>query len=191
MRRRALLYGSVAVLAASRVAEAQQAGKVYRIGMLWNTPTLPMQDVLRQGLRELGWIEGQNVLFERRYSEGRNDRHPALAAELVRLQPDLILTAGTPATLAAKAATTTIPVVFVTVADPVGHGLVESFGRPGRNLTGPPPREARNLGRSTCSSSRRPFPRSLASASSSTHPCRCTPMATRTSTKPHDASASR
>ena len=134
-RRRFLLTSIAGALAAPLAAEAQQAGKVYRIGMLWNTPTPPMQDVLRQGLRELGWIEGENFLFERRYSEGRNDRHPALAAELVRLQPDLIITAGTPATLAAKAATTTIPVVFVTVADPVGQGLVESFGRPGRNLT--------------------------------------------------------
>ena len=72
-RRRFLLTPMAGALA----AEAQQASKVYRIGMLWNTPTPPMQDVLRQGLRELGWIEGQNFLFERRYSEGRNDRHPA------------------------------------------------------------------------------------------------------------------
>jgi putative ABC transport system substrate-binding protein len=134
--RRAFLAGGAALLTAPLAAGAQQAGKVYRIGMLWNTPTPPMEEVLRQGLRELGWIEGQNFLFERRYSEGRNDRHPALAAELVRLQPDLIITAGSPATLAAKAATTTIPVVFVTVTDPVGQGLVESLGRPGRNLTG-------------------------------------------------------
>jgi putative ABC transport system substrate-binding protein len=124
------------LLAVPVAAEAQQAGKIYRVGMLWNTPNPRMEDVLRQGLRELGWVEGQNFIFERRYSEGRSDRHPALAAELVRLQPDLILTAGTPAALAAKAATTTIPVVFVTVGDPVGSGVVESLARPGRNLTG-------------------------------------------------------
>ena len=136
MDRRAFLAGAAALLAAPLAAEAQQVRKVYRIGMLWNTPTPPMEEVLRQGLRELGWIEGQNFLFERRYSEGRNDRHPALAAELVRLHLDLIITAGSPATLAAKAATTTIPVVFQAVTDPVGQGLVESLGRPGRNLTG-------------------------------------------------------
>jgi putative ABC transport system substrate-binding protein len=136
MDRRAFIVGGLSALAASRAAEAQQAGKVYRIGMLWNTPNPPMEDVLQQGLRELGWVEGQNFVFERRYSEGRNDRHPALAAELVRLQSDLIITAGTPAAFAAKAATPTIPIVFVTVGDPVGSGLVESLARPGGNLTG-------------------------------------------------------
>ena len=95
-----------------------------------------MEDVLRQGLRELGWVEGQNFIFERRYSEGRNERHAAHAAELVRLQPDLIIAVGTPATLAAKEATTTIPVVFIAVGDPVGSGLVRSLARPGGNITG-------------------------------------------------------
>ncbi|HEU4367682.1 MAG TPA: ABC transporter substrate-binding protein [Methylomirabilota bacterium] len=136
MDRRTFVVGSVAALAAPLVVAAQQAGKVYRIGMLWNTANPAMEDVLRQGLRELGWVEGQNFVFERRYSEGRNDRHPGLAGELVRLRPDLIITAGTPAALAAKAATTTIPVVFATVGDPVGSGVVESLARPGRNLTG-------------------------------------------------------
>ena len=128
------LAGSL--LAAPLAAQAQQAGKVYRIGMLWTTPNPQMEDVLRQGLRELGWVEGQNVVFERRYSEGRNERHPAHAAELVRLQPDLIITVGTPATLAAKEAATTIPIVFQTVADPVGSGLVSSLAQPGGNITG-------------------------------------------------------
>jgi putative ABC transport system substrate-binding protein len=95
-----------------------------------------VEDTLRQALRELGWIEGQNFVFERRYSEGRNDRMPVLAAELVRLRPDLISTVGDSAALAAKAATTTIPVVFTVVGDPVGSGIVESLARPGRNLTG-------------------------------------------------------
>ena len=136
MDRRTFLVGGLAAIAAPLAAAAQQAGKVYRIGMLWNTSNPRMEDVLRQRLRELGWVEGQNFVFERRYSEGRNDRHPALAAELVRLQPDLIMTAGTPAALAAKAATTTIPVVFAAVGDPVGSGVVENLARPGGNLTG-------------------------------------------------------
>ena len=131
-----LLMGSFALLAAPLDAEAQQAGKIYRIGKLWNTPNARTEDLLRQGLREFGWIEGQNVAFERRYYEGRSDRLPALAAELVRLHPDLISAVGTSAALAAKAATTTIPVVFGAVADPVGSGVVESLVRPGRNLTG-------------------------------------------------------
>jgi ABC-type uncharacterized transport system substrate-binding protein len=124
------------LLAAPLGAEAQQAGKVYRVGVLQNTPNPPVESVLRESLRELGWAEGQNIGVERRYSEGRNDRNPALAAELVRLQPDLIMTSGTPATLAAKAATTTIPIVFIQVADPVGSGLIRSLGRPGGNITG-------------------------------------------------------
>ena len=95
-----------------------------------------MEDVLWRGLRELGWVEGQNFIFERRYAEGRDERHAAHAAELLRRQPDLIIANGTPATLAAKEATTTIPVVFVLVADPVGAGLVRSLARPGGNITG-------------------------------------------------------
>ena len=98
--------------------EAQQAGKVYRIGTMWTTPTPSAEDTLQQALRERGWIEGQNFVFERRYSEGRNDRLPVLAAEVVRLRPDLISTVGDLATLAAKAATTTIPIVFTAVGDP-------------------------------------------------------------------------
>jgi putative ABC transport system substrate-binding protein len=117
-------------------SEAQQTGKVYRIVGLWTNPSPQMEDVLWQGLRELGWVEGQNFIFERRYSEGRNERHAAHAAELLRLQPDLIIAVGTPAALAAKAATTTIPIVFVSVADPVGAGLVKSLARPGGNITG-------------------------------------------------------
>ena len=135
-RRRFLLTWLAGIVAAPLAAGAQQAGKIRRVGMLWNTPLPALEEVLRQGLLELGWIEGQNFAFERRYSEGRDDRHPALAAELVGLQPDLIITAGTPAALAAKAATTTIPIVFAAVLDPVESGLVNSLARPGRNLTG-------------------------------------------------------
>jgi putative ABC transport system substrate-binding protein len=123
----------VTMVAAS---EAQQTGKVYRIVGLWTNPTPQMEDVLWQGLRELGWVEGQNFTFERRYSEGRSERHAAHVAELLRLQPDLIIAVGTPAALAAKEATTTIPIVFVLVADPVGAGLVRILARPGGNITG-------------------------------------------------------
>ena len=137
MERRTFL-GTLAggLLAAPLAAAAQQTGKVYRIGILGNTPHPPLDSVLREGLRERGWVEGQNFVFERRYSEGRNDRHPALAAELVRLQPDLIFTSGTAAALAAKAATTMIPIVFIAVGDPVGSGLVSSLARPGGNVSG-------------------------------------------------------
>ena len=135
-RHRFLLTSLAGALAAPLAAEAQQAGKVYRIGLLWNTPNPEMDAVLLQGLRELGWVEGRNIVVERRYSEGRNDRLPGLAAELVGLQPDVIITAGTAAAAAAKAATTTIPIVFATVGDPVGSGLVASLARPGGNLTG-------------------------------------------------------
>ena len=136
MHRRALVVGMGAMLAAPLAGEAQPAGKIYRIGTIWTTPTPSAEDTLRQALRELGWIEGQNFVFERRYSEGRHDRLPVLAAELVRLRPDLISTVGDSAALAAKAATTTIPVVFTAVGDPLGSGIVESLARPGRNLTG-------------------------------------------------------
>ena len=135
-RRRYLLTSLAGVLAVPLAGEAQPAGKIYRIGTIWTTPTPSAEDTLRLALRELGWIEGQNFVFERRYSEGRNDRLPGLAAELVRLRPDLISTVGEPAALAARAATTTIPVVFTAVGDPVGSGIVESLARPGRNLTG-------------------------------------------------------
>jgi len=124
------------LLAAPLAAEGQQARKVYRIVGLWTNPFPQMEDVLWRGLRELGWVEGQNFIFERRYSEGRNERHAAHAAELLRLQPDLIIAVGTPAALAAKEATTTIPVVFILVADPVGSGLVRSLAQPGGNITG-------------------------------------------------------
>ena len=87
-------------------------------------------------MRERGWVEGQNFVWERRFSEGRNERFPGLAVELVQAKPDVIVTAGTAATLAAKAVTTTIPIVFHSVGDPVGSGIVTSLGRPGANATG-------------------------------------------------------
>jgi len=121
------------------MAQAQQAKKVPRIGLL--SPFSPSATALwhqafRQGLRDLGWIEGQNISIEYRYSEGRDDRLPELAADLVRLEVDIIVVAGTADSLAAKSATRTIPIVVATVGDPVAIGLVESLARPGGNITG-------------------------------------------------------
>jgi putative ABC transport system substrate-binding protein len=89
-----------------------------------------------QGLRDLGYVEGQNIAFERRSSEGKNEILPSLAAELVRLQPDVILAVGTPATRAVRIATQTIPIVFARITDPIGLGFVAALARPGGNLTG-------------------------------------------------------
>jgi putative tryptophan/tyrosine transport system substrate-binding protein len=139
--RRTFLAGTGAVLlAAPLTAEAQQAGgKVYRIGML-ETRSIVLNaaniDTFRHGLLELGYKEGQNLEIVYRSSDGRDERFPGLASELVRLQVDLIVTRGTPAALAAKRATQTIPVVMAASADPVGSGLVASLGRPGGNVTG-------------------------------------------------------
>jgi putative tryptophan/tyrosine transport system substrate-binding protein len=138
------LIGLAVVLAASLVlapfaAEAQQVGKVYRIGMLdWRSAAFYAAniDAFRLGLRELGYTEGQNFEIAYRSSDGRDERFPSLASELVGSKVDLILTRGTPASLAAKNATRTIPVVMASVGDPVGTGLVASLGRPGGNVTG-------------------------------------------------------
>ncbi len=112
--------------------------KVFRIGVLspgCHPPSAAL-DLLLQGLRDLGYAEGQNIAIEWRYSEGKAERFADLAAELVRHQVDLIVAMSTPAALAAKHATQTIPIVMVYVADPVGTGLVTSLARPGGNLTG-------------------------------------------------------
>jgi putative ABC transport system substrate-binding protein len=131
----------ISLLAAALAAEAQPAGKVYRIGYLAygsSTTTLGYRslDAFRQGLRELGWIEGQNITIDHRFAEGRFDRLPDFAAELVRLKVDVMVSVSTPATLAAKRATTTIPIVLVAAADPVGSKIVGSLARPGANVTG-------------------------------------------------------
>lgn len=132
----------LAVLAAPLAADAQQAGKVARIGLLSpasppppSSPT-PVLDAFRQGLRELGWMEGQNIAFEHRYAEGRIDPLPELAAEFVGLKVDVIVAVGFPAARVAKRATSTVPIVMVHVTDPVGTGLVASLARPGGNVTG-------------------------------------------------------
>ena len=117
-------------------AEAQQPMKVSRIGYLGGTPLPPRATAFQQGLRELGYVEGKNVIIEYRYTEGRVDRYPALAAELVRLKMDVIVSAGSTATRAVKEATSTIPIVMSQDSDPVGNGFVASLARPGRNITG-------------------------------------------------------
>jgi len=131
------------LLAAPLAAEAQQAGKVWRIGMLWfgssleDPPTRVRFDAFQQGLREQGYMEGRNVAFELRYARGKYELFSDLAAELVRLKVDIIVTPGnTPATLAAKRATSTIPIVFMAAGDPVALGFVASLARPGGNITG-------------------------------------------------------
>jgi len=138
VERRAFL-GAVAggLLAAPLGAEAQQAGKVYRIGFLrGGPPPESYLDAFQQGLRERGYVYGQNVVVELRTTDGSVDQLPQLAEELLRSKVDVILASAGPAALAAKKATTSVPIVFVGVVDPVGVGLVPSLGRPGGNITG-------------------------------------------------------
>jgi putative tryptophan/tyrosine transport system substrate-binding protein len=121
------------------VAEAQQTKKIPRIGFL--APVFPSTisdrvEAFRQGLRELGYVEGKNIVIEWRYAEGKADRLPGLAAELVRLKVDVIVTSGPAATRAAKEATSTIPIVMAQDPDPIGNGFVASLARPGGNITG-------------------------------------------------------
>ena len=122
-----------------RAGAGQPRHKLYRIGMLERTPPATNGanvDAFRQGLRELGYAEDKNLVIEYRSADGHDDRFPALARELVQLKVDLILTRGTPAALAAKNATGTIPVVITGVGDPVGQGVVASLAHPGTNVTG-------------------------------------------------------
>src|SRR5438552_5644411 len=128
------------LLAPCSAAEAQQAGKIFRIGFLDVSTASGMAGLLeafRQEMRKLGWIEGKNITIEYRFAEGKNDRLPDLAADLVRLHVDLILVSGAQPASAAKSATTTIPIVMANAGDPVGAGLVASLARPGGNVTGP------------------------------------------------------
>jgi ABC-type uncharacterized transport system substrate-binding protein len=137
MDRRAFL-GTLAgsLLAAPLAAEAQQAGKIWRVGVLGNSPSAHLDDAFRKGLRDLGYIEGRNIALEYRYSEGRLEQLPGQAADLVRLNVDLIVAWAAPEAGAAARATKTIPIVFLTPGDPVGGGLVASLARPGGNMTG-------------------------------------------------------
>jgi putative ABC transport system substrate-binding protein len=130
---------ALGIFAAPAPAAAQQAGKVYRIGFIAMAPpatTEPLLAAFRQGLREHGWVEGQNVTIEQRWAEGAIAQLPGLAQELVRSNVDLILAWGTPPTAAARQATKTIPIVMVGVGDPLGSGFVASLARPGGNVTG-------------------------------------------------------
>ena len=139
MSRRTFLGGlTVAVLSVPLTAEAQQPGRLYRIGLLSTAaPISAPFEAFLQGLRELGYVEGRNLVIERRYPpEGKVDRLPELAAELVRLNVDVIVAAGSLTPHAARQATTTVPIVMTNHADPVGSGLVASLAAPGGNITG-------------------------------------------------------
>src|SRR5215470_14146662 len=130
---------AVMLLTVAVIAEAQQVRKVPRVGYVFSF--IPAEgrhlwEACRQGLRELGYVEGQNIILEPRWAEGRYERHDDLVADLVRRNVDVMVVAATPANFVAKAATHTIPIVFVAVADPVRVGLVASFARPGGNFTG-------------------------------------------------------
>jgi ABC-type uncharacterized transport system substrate-binding protein len=138
MRRRIISVVLATVLLATIFsAEAQQPAKISKIGWLAIRPaSAGGQEVIRRMLREIGYVEGKNIAFEDRFADNKLERLPALADELVRLKVDVLLTPSTPAALAAKNATRTIPIVFLNVADPVASGLVDSLARPGGNITG-------------------------------------------------------
>jgi len=138
MDRRAFVTGSLTLLAAPLAAEAQQAAKIARIGILgFNLAAAPhLPEAFRQGLRDLGYVEGHNFVIEYRDAEGKPERLPALAAELAALKVDVILVGGTPQALAAMQATRTLPLVLAGAGDPVTSGLVTSLARPGGNVTG-------------------------------------------------------
>lgn len=141
MGRRAFIASALGLCAVPLVASAQHAGKVARIGMLLpNTSEIvarnPRIAAFLKGLRDLGWIEGQNLVIERRFAEGQPGRLAELAADLARIGVDAIVTAAAPSALAAQTATRSIPIVVLDPGDPVGLGLVASLARPGGNITG-------------------------------------------------------
>jgi putative ABC transport system substrate-binding protein len=130
---------TVGLLDAPFAAEAQPAGKAHRIGFLGNSTAALEANLVtpfREGLRELGYVEGQNIAIEYRWAEGKYERFPGLIAELLAQRVEVIVTAGTPATQAVKKATTSVPLVMVGVGDPVASGIVVSLKRPGGNITG-------------------------------------------------------
>jgi putative ABC transport system substrate-binding protein len=139
MNRRAFLGGAIAAALAAPHAIEAQAGRVWLIGLLASgspASAAPYIDGLRRGLQEAGYIEGRNLALEERWAGGRSDLFPGLAADLVSRKVDLILAWGSTATTAARAATNTLPIVFVAVGDPVGIGVVSNLARPGANVTG-------------------------------------------------------
>ena len=134
-RREFILLGAAAILPLAASAQP----KIPRIGFMGNSTAVleaNLLDAFREGLRELGYEEGRNIEIEFRWADGRYDKFPSLVAELIAANVDVIVTAGTPASLAVKKASTTIPLVMVAVGDPIGTGLVPSLARPGGNLTG-------------------------------------------------------
>ena len=127
------------LLAIVHITHAQQPGKIFRIGFLDSSTAaggMSLLDTFRQELGKLGWNDGKTITIEYRFAELKNERLPELAADLIRLKVDLIVVSGAPPALAAKSATTTIPIVMANAADPVGQGLVASLARPGGNVTG-------------------------------------------------------
>ena len=140
MRKKVVCLALAALLLALSVpAQAQQPKKVHRIGFLYTVSSSSVAaraEAFRQGLRELGYVEGKNIVIESRFAEGKLDRVPSLAAELVRLKVDVIVTSGPSSTAAAKEATSTTPIVMARDIDPVGNGFVASLARPGGNITG-------------------------------------------------------
>jgi putative ABC transport system substrate-binding protein len=142
VRRRRIALGlalALGLVVATPRAEAQRPPKVPRIGVLWTvaeSPGAPLREALEQGLRDLGYVEGKTIVLEHRWAEGRPERLPQLAADLVRLKADIIVAGITAAAQAARNATGTIPIVMAVVPDPVGSGLVASLARPGGNVTG-------------------------------------------------------
>ena len=129
----------VLLFAYAHLAQGQQPGKVSRIGFLRGgslASGAPLVEAFRQGLRELGYVEGKNIIIEYRHADGRLERLPGLAVELVQLKPDIIVTAGRPTIHAAKRATSTIPIIMAAAGNPVGNGFVASLARPGGNITG-------------------------------------------------------
>src|SRR5436190_1050108 len=140
-RARGLAIGVLALALMTRFAAAEQSGKIARIGYLLtgsldSSETRAALGAFREGLRERGYVEGQNIVIEYRTAEGRIERFPDLARELVRLDVELIVAGATPTARAARQATTTIPIVAFAMGDPVGDGLVTSLARPGGNVTG-------------------------------------------------------
>ena len=136
---RLAIAAMVPVLATPLTADAQASGKVYRIGLILTAAPNEVQHIveaLDRGLEELGYVEGRNLVIERRFAEEKQERLPAIAAELVRRNVDLIVTGSNPVIVAVKQATTTIPVVMAVSRDPVGSGFVASLARPGGNITG-------------------------------------------------------
>lgn len=135
LERTCFVFALVLVLFAGVPAESQQTDRMHRIGIV--TPSAGhLNDVFLQGLRDLGYVEGRNVIIEQRSTQGQSEQFPELVTEMVRLKVDVLVVSGIFGALAAQKATTTVPIVFLGVADPVGQGVVASLARPGGNITG-------------------------------------------------------